>query len=194
MRKIIKNGSDNWYLERCIDDNYSLKIVINRILRDFYHMILISFPSYVSKLMAKTVFNEKNSNIKEFEDIIKNDNSNLVFTLTPFHQDEMLLLEQFSRKGIILIASILSFDNISKKRIIPFNFSKVFVWNEQNKKVVHLMNPKLEDSEVEIIGPVQFDFYYKNNNKFKVKKSDWSPLKKIKNKRVILYSGGPSLL
>ena len=94
----------------------------------------------------------------------------------------MLLLEQFSKKGISLIASILSFDNISKRGVMPYKFLKVFVWNEQNKKAMHLAKPQLKDTEIEIIGPVQFDFYYNNSNKFKVNKSDWLPLKMIKIK------------
>ena len=76
---------------------------------------------------------------------------------------------------------------------MPYKFLKVFVWNEQNKKAMHLAKPQLKDTEIEIIGPVQFDFYYNNSNKFKVNKSDWLPLKMIKNKRVILYNGGPSV-
>ena len=55
-----------------------------------------------------------------------------------------------------------------------------------------LAHKNLNESDVEIIGPVQFDFYY--NNKFSVNKEDWLSNELLRNKKVILYSGGPSLL
>ena len=192
QKKVIKIGNDNWYIERCKDGYYSLGLKIVRILRDCYHMLLIMLPFYISRIKNEIRINSKNSNLQDFYDLIKHDKSDLVITLTPFHTDEKLLLKAFEEKGIPIISSILSFDNISKRGIIPFNFLKVFVWNKQNKETMLLAHKNLNESDVEIIGPVQFDFYY--NNKFSVNKEDWLSNELLRNKKVILYSGGPSLL
>tara|TARA_X000001036_G_scaffold422237_1_gene444988 strand:- start:81 stop:1496 length:1416 start_codon:yes stop_codon:yes gene_type:complete len=188
-KKIIKTGNDRWYEQRCFDDSYNFHIKVLRTLRDLYHhLILINLPFYIKKMRTLKTFDKKNTNIKIFQKIIKKYNSDLVLTLTPFHPDEVLLLKAFEKKHTPIIASILSFDNISKRGIMPFNFSKIFVWNQKNKESMLKSNADLNESDVEIIGPVQFDFYY--DKKYTLKRSDWYANKLVKNKKVILYNGG----
>jgi len=135
------------------------------------------------------------TNIREHESFINNLDIDAVFTVTPFHKQEDLLLRACKRLGKKMITSILSFDNITKRGWMPVTYDVYMVWNSYNKDQLHRIYPYTKRLCVEITGAAQFDFYF--NQKFLLQYEQWkrnTGLPLTGNRKIILYAGGPEIL
>jgi len=90
-----------------------------------------------------------------------------------------------------MIASILSFDNITKRGWIPVTYDMYMVWNYYNLDELHNIYPAIKEGTVHVVGAPQFDFYYQPEWLLPLDK--WMKQVGInsKNKKIILYAGGP---
>jgi len=121
-------------------------------------------------------------------------NIDAVFTVTPFHQQEDLLLRACKSLGKKMITSILSFDNITKRGWIPVTYDVYMVWNKYNAAELKRIYPGAIGNNVHITGAAQFDFYY--NPSRIMRREEWlqkNGLEKVKGK-IILYAGGPAAI
>jgi hypothetical protein len=97
------------------------------------------------------------------------------------------------QKQAPVVASIHSFDNVTKRGWSALSFDHYIVWNKYNKAELQRINKKLSDNNITIAGAPQFDFHFRK--KKNCVRSEW--LKKMGlpvNKKIILYSGGPANL
>ena len=139
-------------------------------------------------MKSDTNFNE----ISLFVDSLSID---AVFSVTPFHRQEDLLLRVCKGKGKFMITSILSFDNITKRGWIPVEYDVYIVWNQQNMDQLHRIYPFTKDRQVHICGPAQFDFYFDKN--YLIPYAEWKELvglSSAQQRKIILYAGGPKEL
>lgn len=82
------------------------------------------------------------------------------FSLTPFLFDEEMALRVAKRQGVPILTSILSFDNLTTRSWIPFVADRYLLWNRYNAAELRRGYPEAADSQVELVGSPQFDFYY----------------------------------
>jgi hypothetical protein len=91
--------------------------------------------------------------------------------------------------GKRIIASIHSFDNVTKRGWASTFFDHYIVWNKYNKSELERIHPPLkEKNAVTVAGAAQFDFHF---NDYRWSKEEW--LKRLNlpaNKKIILYAGG----
>jgi len=112
-----------------------------------------------------------------------------LFTVTPFLHEVEIMARILDEAKVPLIASIHSFDNITKRGWPGFFFNHYIVWNKYNKKELQRINPALKEKDISITGPPQFDFHF--NDQFPESKDEWlNELKLPRDKKIILYSGG----
>lgn len=179
-----------------LDQFIPLRGKLLRKARERYNVVKLHLPFYVKRLFKKeeqllltaTNFSE----ISSFVDALAVD---AVFTVTPFHKQEDILLRACKYKGKKMITSVLSFDNITKRGWIPVEYDLYIVWNTQNKKQLQRIYPFTKNKPVHVCGPAQFDFYFKEE--YLLEKCEWKKLVGInaaEKRKIILYAGGPKEL
>ena len=114
-----------------------------------------------------------------------------IFTVTPFLVEIEWLARICKQKAFPVIASIHSFDNVTKRKWPAIFFDHYFVWNKYNRAELQRINPSLTDNDITIAGAPQFDLHY--NKKYLWPKEYWEERLKVpSNKKIILYAGGSS--
>lgn len=182
--------------QRYLDQYISYKKKFIRNLRKWFNILGFYYPSYKEKIFR----HEKNLLVSNpaYERISKWVDSlgiHAVFTVTPFHRQEDLLLRVCHDKGIKMLTAILSFDNITKRGWIPVQYDVYMVWNKENKEQLQQIYPFTQSIPVHITGAPQFDFYFKQG--YIPEKKEWMQLAGIplsNTKKIILYAGGPQAL
>lgn len=126
---------------------------------------------------------------------IKSLQATAVFTLTPFHTQEDVLLQACAACQLRMLTSILSFDNITKRGWIPVAYDVYMVWNAYNKEELHTIYPYTKNKKVLITGAPQFDFYTKKEWLYEVEAwRSMTGLAGMEKRKIILYAGGPKEL
>lgn len=82
------------------------------------------------------------------------------FTITPFLFDEEMALRVAARDGVPVLASILSFDNLTTRSWMPFAADRYLLWNRYNAAELRRGYSEAANVEIELVGSPQFDFYY----------------------------------
>jgi hypothetical protein len=110
-------------------------------------------------------------------------------SLTPYLGDEEMALRVCEKRGIPLVTSILSFDNITTRGWWPVRFDRYLVWNRYNQAELLRGYPDIAPSSISIVGAPQFDFYW--DPSFCWSESEWRrELHLPANRPVILFGGG----
>lgn len=166
------------------------KRIKNNLKRSFQHVLFSFNPPLI-----KTLIEEEKKIIKQqpsysiYEKFITDLNADGLFTVTPFYHEVELLARICKEKYLPIIASIHSFDNITKRGWPALFFDHYFVWNKNNKSELQRINPTLAD-KITIAGAPQMDFHFKKN--FVQTKEEWLKLLNLPaQKKIILYGGGP---
>ncbi len=180
---------------RYIEKFKSKKKVIIQRLREYYNFFLLLIPGVAANLHKREkqlLLSDTNYNdMLKLVDELKIDG---VFAVTPFHVQEDTFLRAAESKGKLMIASILSFDNVVKRGWLPVNYQCYMVWNKYNANEIRRIYKKavqLNNDNVNVVGAPQFDFY--SSAKYILPKKDWLELVGLPdtNKKIILYAGGP---
>lgn len=190
----LKSPSKN-IQAKYLDQYRPVRSVILRRIRQSYNQLKFLFPFNTKKVFEaekNLLSDETNFNaMLEFVDRLQID---AVFTPTPFQSQEDILLRACKQRGKFMIASILSFDNITKRGWIPVDYDVYMVWNKYNFNELLRSYHAANEHNTFITGAAQFDFYF--HDKYLLAKNDWENLVGLQdNKRkVILYAGGPKSL
>ncbi len=165
-------------------------------LRELYNVLKMYVPG-----ATKNLFDEEkkllltNTNYNQVKDWIQQLNADAVFTVTPFHAQEDILLRVCKDGGMKMLTAILSFDNITKRGWIPVEYDAYMVWNKYNVQELHRIYPFTKNKNVTITGAAQFDFYKKPE--YLILETEWKQLVGLQNskgRKIILYAGGPQVL
>jgi hypothetical protein len=181
--------------ETLINKHKNQQTVIKNKAKKIISYLKLLFPGY-----QKRVLNEEarhlitDTNFTEISKFIDKLNLTAVFTITPFHHLEDLLLRVCKSKSMLMITSIHSFDNITKYAWVPVVYDVYMLWNRYMLDQLFRIYPQTKNKQVHITGAPQFDFYY--NDAFLYSKIYWQQMMGITDtsKKVILYAGGSALL
>lgn len=165
-------------------------------VRRWYNVSKLYLPFYKTKLFRdERSLLEAATNFKELSAFVEALNIDAVFTVTPFHRQEDILLRACKAKGKKMLTSILSFDNITKRGWISIEYDLYLVWNEDNKRQMHRIYPYSRTKGVYVVGAPQFDFYF--DQSYLLRGEEWRKITGIPaghKGKIILYAGGPKTL
>lgn len=164
---------------------------LNRHMRDILANLELHIPLRIKTIRRQEEAALQNdTNIQDFEKLLKTLHADALLSITPFLIDEELLLFSAKRLGLPMAASILSFDNLTTKDRIPVLLDLYCVWNKHNAQEITRFYPYAKNSKIIITGAPQFDFYWRKN--LLLPRQEWLQLIGAPDDRpIILFGGGP---
>lgn len=165
--------------------------------RELFNYLKFRVPGAISELLrTENELVHTHTNYTQLSAFVDSLNVEAVFTVTPFHRQEDVLLRACKDKGKLMLTSILSFDNITKRGWMPVEYDAYAVWNQYNKDELQRIYPQVTQEKIHIVGAPQFDFYFKNG--YLLEEKDWREIVGLTNvdegRKIILYAGGPRAL
>jgi hypothetical protein len=98
------------------------------------------------------------SNRHAFARLIEQVRPDIVLSITPFVSSEAVLCRVARDMGVKVVASVLSFDNLTSRGKIEVAFDHYGVWNAfMQREAVRIYG--VDEKQVEIVGAPQMDFY-----------------------------------
>ena len=178
-----------------LDQYTPLRVRLRKKMREKYNVAKLILPGVRQKLFeTEERLLANHTNFKEMVELVEYLNVDAVFTVTPFQWQEDILLRACKAAGKKMIASILSFDNITKRGWIPVSYHHYMVWNKFNHEEAIKIYKDANSNNVTIVGAAQFDFYFDHTNL--IGENEW----RVKSglpcdaRKIILYAGGPRSL
>lgn len=90
---------------------------------------------------------------------LKDDRPDAIVLTGPFQFEQPAIHSAAKALGIPVIAYIPSWDNISTKNRMVFNYDGYIVWNDDVKKQLHEFYPTTVDVPIYVVGAPQFDAF-----------------------------------
>jgi hypothetical protein len=168
----------------------SKRRLVKRLRNLYYETRFAVQPGFADKLiMQESEMVQSEPAYKIFSAWLEDLNIEGLFTVTPFLPEINLVARILKKRNLPVIASIHSFDNVTKRGWQPTVFDHYLVWNKYNKSELLRIYPQLREDNITIAGAPQFDFHY--NKEFLWSREEWCKRIGIpQDKKVILYSGG----
>ena len=112
----------------------------------------------------------------------------------PNRFEEPALVATAKTLDIPTLAMIHSWDNISTKNRMVFNYDGYLVWSKQMKKELHHFYPKTRKLPVYVVGAAQFDVFFQE--RFQQTREEFCDLQGLDSEKpIILYAlGSPNFL
>lgn len=133
------------------------------------------------------------SNLAAFENVLADCAPDLVVCVTPYHDQDTLLLNAAHVLGIPSLTSVISFDNPTTRRRFPTVSDRILVWNRHNRAELIRSYPDLHPDRVVVIGAPQFDLHRRPD--LLLDDAAWrSAVGLPPDRPVLLYGGGPTQL
>ncbi len=168
-------------------------IQLKKKLREQYHSLRFKVQArYIDQLILREGAMMREEKVyNQFSQWLTHLQINGLFTVTPFLPEVDLVARLCKDKSIPVIASIHSFDNVTKRGWQSVVFDHYIVWNKYNKaELQRIHKPLQKKGMITIAGAPQFDFHF--DEKFSWSRQQWlDKLGLPNNKKIILYSGGP---
>ena len=118
----------------------------------------------------------------------------LFISTHPFVEAERKLIIEAHRQKIPILASILSWDNLFNKGMLPLFFDKIIVWSQIQKDRFLSFYPRYHSKQIAISGAPPFDIYRSSQvNKFN-REEYLQSINIDPEGRILLYCTGPGLL
>ena len=175
---------------------YKKRVQIKKQLRDTFYSLRFSLQSkYIQQLLEQEeALMQTEQVFAQYKDWLKLLNVYGLFTVTPFLHEVDLIARILKQQNIPVIASIHSFDNVTKRGWQSVVFDRYIVWNKYNKAELQRIHQVLQkDGLVTIAGAPQFDFHF--DDQYCWSREEWLQRLGLPcDKKVILYSGGSVFL
>jgi len=201
----VRQKLDLWHFDRIKSSSTKIdrrrnsllrsnKVRFRIIIRDAYNRL----GTITNNLQKKAIESEKHllltdTNYSQHKSLIEQLKPDLVLSLTPYFFEEELTLRAAQSLNIPIIASILSFDNITTRGWMPIIFDRYCVWNQYNKNELLRIYPEICSKSIEIVGAPQFDFYF--DSTYIWNKDDWLKRLGLPGERpIILFGSGPEAI
>jgi hypothetical protein len=84
----------------------------------------------------------------------------VVLSTGPFQFEQPAIFSHARELGIPTLAYIPSWDNVSTKNRMVFNYDGYIVWNERIKKELHHFYPRTKNVPIYVVGSPQFDVFH----------------------------------
>lgn len=170
---------------------YPAKGLKNKIIKNIKINLAKYFGKYISidfqKFLEKNIFSYNNE-IKRLKEIYSKNEISLIFSTLPlihfFEHPALFAAKELNLKTSCMITS---WDNFASKGRLPVKFDHYFCWSDLMKKELMEFYPFIQESQISVTGPPQFDYYFKKE--FLLSKDEF--FKKIGanlNKKLILWA------
>jgi hypothetical protein len=200
----VRRMADTWHLwqrlrspsttidTRRAEAEYPAKVRLLRRARTLVQRLELTWPGAVERLLAKErALLQSDTNLAVFEQLLTTLRPDAVFSMTPYHRQEELILRAAALGQIPMCAAILSFDNLTTRGWIPVVFDRYLLWNRYNAAELRRAYPEADGTAVDIVGPAQFDFY--SDPRYIWDELDWRQALGLPEGRpVILFGAGPA--
>ncbi len=177
-------------------NNANAKRKLVRTLRTFYYEARFAVqPTYANKLIGQEeTLVQTEPAFRSFSEWLGTLNVDGLFSVTPFLGEVDLVARILQQQHKPVIASIHSFDNVTKRGWQSVVSDHYIVWNKYNKEELERIHPSITNkNRITIAGAPQFDFHF--NKDFIWSGNEWRTRLNIPaGKKVILYAGGPVAL
>lgn len=131
------------------------------------------------------------TNVAHFAELLERTRADAVFSLTPYHDQDGLLLWAARARGVPSVTSVISFDNPTTRERLLCRSDLVLVWNRHNEAEMLRSYPDLTAERVEVIGAPQFDLH--RRPELVQDRGQWAASRQLDPGRpVILYGAGPA--
>jgi CDP-Glycerol:Poly(glycerophosphate) glycerophosphotransferase len=84
----------------------------------------------------------------------------VIITTGPFQFEQPAIFSVAKKLNIPTLAYIPSWDNVSTKNRMVFNYDGYIVWNERTRDELNEFYPRTKDSPVYVVGSPQFDVFH----------------------------------
>lgn len=136
---------------------------------------------------------ERGTNVADYAALLDRVDVDAVMVVTPYHEQDTLLLLAARDAAVSTVVSVISFDNPTTRRRMPAAADRVLVWNELNRAELLRSYPWLTPDRVRVTGAPQFDLHHRRD--LVADDADWRRQLGLPTDRpVILYGGGPPYL
>lgn len=162
-----------------------------RRLRD---RVVLAVPGQAQRVEAGEAAEvARGTNVAEFAAFLHDQRADLLLVVTPYHDQDTLLLDAAATAGVPSLVSVISFDNPTTRRGFPVSAEQVLVWNQFNEQELLRSYPTLRREQIQIIGAPQFDLHHRPE--LVGDEASWRmQLGLPADRPVILYGGGPAYL
>ena len=96
---------------------------------------------------------------KIYEDVLNSFHPDLFISTHPFSEIERKIIIEAYREKIPVLASLLSWDNIFNKGMLPLFFDKIIVWSQIQEDRILSYYPEYNTKHIAISGIPNFDIY-----------------------------------
>ena len=127
-------------------------------------------------------------------DWLRKVNPAAVLAMYPFLEQQMVTIAAARKLGVPTAAFITSWDNITTKARLIYQYDAYIVWSEWMKRELHEFYPQSRNRPVTIVGAPQYDVFFQPE--FQVSRNDFLKIYGLDPARpVILYSlGSPNMI
>ncbi len=142
----------------------------NHVLRRLAKMVAaLSAPELMERAVERLVI-RYSRNQQVYASLLENQ-VDAVFSLVPFQPNEMAIIAAAKRLSIPTIAFITSWDNLTTKNRLLFDYDVYVVWSEQMKQELYRFYPKSRNKPVYIVGGVQYDAFV--NQRYQLSRAEF---------------------
>ena len=131
---------------------------------------------------------------KIYKDILANFQPDIFITTHPFGETERNIIIAAHREKIPILASILSWDNVSNKGMLPLFLDKIIVWNHIQKNRILSYHPQYNSKHIAISGITHFDIYRSQEASNFNRQNYLESIKIDPEFKLLLYCTGPRSL
>jgi hypothetical protein len=136
---------------------------------------------------------ERWTNVREFGAVLAGRSIDAVVSVTPYHDQDGLVLWAAEQAGIPTLTSVISFDNPTTRARLIARSGRILVWNRFNADEILRAYPDLDPTRVGVIGAPQFDLHHRPD--LLVDERTWRDQLSLPHDRpVVLYGAGPTSL
>ena len=133
------------------------------------------------------------TNLDRFSSVLEGCSVDAVVSVTPYHDQDALLLVAAQALGVASLTSVISFDNPTTRERMLVRSERVLVWNRFNRDELLRSYPDLSPERIGIIGAPQFDLHHRAD--LIAHEDVWRrDLGLPPDRPILLYGGGPSFL
>ncbi len=162
--------------------------------RELIFDVQATFGTSVESLeQAVAESQESETNRASFATWLDRVDADVVLSLTPYHDQDSLLLAAATSRKVGTAISFISFDNLTTRRRVSPSCDRYIVWNEHNRQeLVHAFGPQVINRTA-VLGAVQYTLH--RRSEFIIPDPDWRRILGLpQTGSVLLYGAGPSEL